>query len=110
MLNRHHTPHGLIPPFLQACAVTDGAHKGFIGVSEVRGPHPHRKGQLLGCPHISLELKIWNELELFTHGRLHQGVNQRLTSYFTVAFPTYYTGLDFPDTGLDGPKLLTLLE
>lgn len=35
---------------------------------------------------------------------------QQSTSYFTAAFPTYHTGLDFLDTGIDSPDLLSLLE
>lgn len=66
MLNRPLTPHGLAPPFVQACAMTDGAHNGLKGVSEDRRPTSAQEGTVaapkaldwLRCPpSISLELK-----------------------------------------------------
>lgn len=74
MLNRSLTPHGLAPPFVQACAVTDGAHNGLKGVSEDRRPTSAQEGTVaapkdldghlpsaeMSPPRISLELKNWN--------------------------------------------------
>lgn len=121
MLSRPLTPRGLAPPFVQACAVTDGAHNGLKGVSEDRRPTSAQEGTVaapkaldghlsspeMSPPRISLELKSWNGV---VHPQQGCSGGQRSASYFIAAFPTHPTGLDFLDSGLDGPQLLPLLE
>lgn len=120
MLNRPLTPHGLAPPFVQACAVTDGAHKGLKGVSEDRRPTSAQEGTVAAPKaldgHLSSaemfpqHLPGAEELEWSCSSTAGCSGGQRSASYFIAAFPTHPTGLDFLDSGLDGPQLLPLLE